>query len=447
MLYEILTLREIGSAVQALRILVDELTPLLKDIIEHQLSPQQVTVLDALMRLDGKAGPSQIAQQSRLPLNVVTVQLKRLTEADVLELQGGGKGRPAWYTVRDRLFYTWYEMRYLRPQRRRIEMFVQVLDLWFEAEERVKALETLSSTLMDCPPIRARSLAETAEYFAASLEHTPYVDAARATAIRNWVSVGDFKEAVSLFKEWGTEGATQQGNVQESYLALSQWLANRGDKTHAIEVLKASLAETPNDLKVLMEYGVALGLGGDHAQALSCFDRIVTSTPTDAPVELVAQALFNRGVAKQNVGRDSDALGDWIQILRLPHAPPEPCLRAGRTALSHAFARDDTKGLDLVVTAVDEWLAPLPAEARTACLMDFFAALARPGAESLWVYAFEHLAKDRTAETPAQLEVLNPVAEVLSTGDRAKLDPLPPEQRDFALGVLRRFERPEAGGK
>ncbi len=147
MLYEVLTLQDVGSAVQALRVLVDELTPLLKDIVEHQLTKQQVTILDALMRLDGKAKPSQLAQKSRLPLNVVTMQLKRLTEADVLELQGGGKGRPAWYTVRDRLFYTWYQMRYLRPQRRRIEMFVKVLELWYEAEERLEALHALSATL------------------------------------------------------------------------------------------------------------------------------------------------------------------------------------------------------------------------------------------------------------------------------------------------------------
>jgi hypothetical protein len=162
----------------------------------------------------------------------------------------------------------------------------------------------------------------------------------------------------------------------------------------------------------------------------------------DVPFE--AGALFNRGVAKKGQGCEDDALADWTDIVKRPDVPGEVRILAGQAALGSAFARDDEQGLNLVVKALDEWLAHLTAEDRTARLMEFLVALAQPAAQGIWVYAFNHLVTDRGDEMGVQLEVLNPIAEVLATGDRAKLDPLSPEQRDFALEVLRRFERPES---
>lgn len=145
MLYEVLNLGNIESVVAVLRQLVDELTPLLKDVMEHQLPGQQSKILDALMRAGGTATPADLARATRLSLNTVTTQLRRLKDAQVVEVHGGGKGRPAYYSVADQLFSTWYQMRYLRPQRRKVEMFIEVLRIWFEAEERFAALKALAA--------------------------------------------------------------------------------------------------------------------------------------------------------------------------------------------------------------------------------------------------------------------------------------------------------------
>ncbi len=115
-------------------------------------------------------------------------------------------------------------------------------------------------------------------------------------AIRNWVHAGQFGEAAVVFNEWGAKSPTGQEPAQQSYVGLSHWLAEQGDLPHAVEVLKARLAEVPNDLDALMECGVAFGLSGDHAQALAFFDRIVASQPDDP--QLLGRALVNRGVAK-----------------------------------------------------------------------------------------------------------------------------------------------------
>lgn len=133
MLYEILSRQQSQSVVQALRATIDGLTPLFKDVMEG-LSRQQAKILDAVMRSDGTATPAAIAEKVRLPLNAVTTQLGRLKTARFLSLEGGGKGRTARYRVRDSMFRTWYQMRYLRPARRRIERFVEFLLAWFSIE-------------------------------------------------------------------------------------------------------------------------------------------------------------------------------------------------------------------------------------------------------------------------------------------------------------------------
>ena len=76
-----------------------------------------------------------------MPLNAITTQLGRLKEAQFVEVLGGVcKGRTANYTVPDKLF------RHLVHQMRQVpqpeppahsEMFVEVLRVWFEEEERL----------------------------------------------------------------------------------------------------------------------------------------------------------------------------------------------------------------------------------------------------------------------------------------------------------------------
>jgi hypothetical protein len=143
MVYEILSEGGVTNAVQVLERLVDQLTPILKHVLEG-LPPQQAKILDALMRAGGTATPAALAQATRLKLNAVTSQLRRLKVNRMVDVLGGGKGQTAHYTVPDQLFCTWYQMRYLARKRRRIELFVEVIRVWFEAEERLEHLQRLA---------------------------------------------------------------------------------------------------------------------------------------------------------------------------------------------------------------------------------------------------------------------------------------------------------------
>ncbi|MCX7049636.1 MAG: AAA family ATPase [Candidatus Sumerlaeota bacterium] len=135
MLYELLSENKTASAVQYLRRLVDELTPLYKHELEN-LPPQQAKIIHALMEKGGTDTPSDLANLTRLPLNIVTMQLKRLKDAQILDLRGGGKGRTAYYTVTDTMFSFWYRMRVLSRQHCVIERFVEIISIWLGAEER-----------------------------------------------------------------------------------------------------------------------------------------------------------------------------------------------------------------------------------------------------------------------------------------------------------------------
>jgi Cdc6-like AAA superfamily ATPase len=163
MLYELLSLQQVATIVQQLQRLVDELTPLLKDEMER-LPPQQRKIIHALMDRGGTAQPSEIAGPTRLPLNAVTTQLKRLKDAQIVEVLGGGKGRAANYTVPDKLFSLWYQMRYLGRNRRRIELFVEVLHVWFAADERMESLRKLTASQTPGAPQALYDAAVTSEY-------------------------------------------------------------------------------------------------------------------------------------------------------------------------------------------------------------------------------------------------------------------------------------------
>lgn len=143
MLYDTLSRRGFLPVVEALRETIDSLTPVYRAGLEN-LPRQQSKILDTLMRLEGVASPTAIAQEARLELNAVTTQLGRLKDRGFVEAQGKGRGNPAMYRVRDQMFRTWYQMRYLRPVRRRVELFVQFLRDWFSVEERHAALSKLS---------------------------------------------------------------------------------------------------------------------------------------------------------------------------------------------------------------------------------------------------------------------------------------------------------------
>lgn len=557
MLYEILGQRSIGSVVETLRQLVDELTPLLKDVVEHQLAGQQSKILDAVMRAGGTATPAELARSTRLSLNTVTTQLRRLRDGQVVDVRGGGKGRTAYYTVTDPLFSVWYQMRYLRPQRRKIEMFVEVLRIWFETEERVTALRRL---VVDggAGGKAPREMAVAAEYYAASLLGSPYSSTAEEIAVKNWLAVGDLREAalaLAEFRGQGTAGA--EASEVGAYAGLGRWLQNQGGVKRSVEALRAAVELDPDDVGLRLDYGVALGLSGNHEAAFRVFDEALRRTEdpdvraqallnrgvsrsfigdrvaaiadymavvelAGAATEQVARALFNKGVTLGALGRSEEAvrvyddvvtrfgdrsepalaeqvaralvnrgvakrqhgevtgaitdynaalsldgipydvrahalsnravarisqgdldqaLSDWLVVISEDQAPSSMRLHATRAAFK-TFWRDKDR-VEEILTALLAALATLGLDERAEQLVRLLASLSSPDMREGWPTVWRAILGRERPESAGQLSFFTAIAEVLERhGDLSPLDPLPPEQREFALEVLKKFEPP-----
>lgn len=318
MLYEVLSQREIQPVVNLLRQIVDELTPLLKDVLEN-LPKQQSKVFDALMRKGGTASPSELVEPTRLTLNAVTTQLTRLREAQLVEVEGGGKGRKAYYTVPDQLFCTWYQMRYLRPNRRRIEMIVEFLRVCLHETERLEHLQKLSTTGACSDPGHATTL----EYFAATFAGTIHEEFAREAAIRGWMQVGKISEAAFALAEFETASEAQKEKLRytiEAYGKLGRWHQEHEDLESAIRTFEESLRIDPENIDHMLRLAIALALSDRESEAIDLWTRVI-DRPELAPIELVAQALINRSLAKEQLNDTQGAIEDYTVLINLDNIP------------------------------------------------------------------------------------------------------------------------------
>lgn len=320
MLYELMTQRQVTTIVQCLRRLVDELTPLLKHEIES-LPPQQRRIIHALMEKGGAAQPTDLVELTRLPLNAVTTQLGRLKEAQFVEVLGGGKGRTANYIVPDKLFAVWYQMRYLSQNRRRIEVFVEVLRVWFEEEERLVTLRNLALPGESGTTQFLRESAATAEYFAASLKGTQHERLATGLCIDQWAKA-DLREAALVYADF-LGGGKKNSDLDETqaYTGLGDLLLDHGDYKRAIQSLDEVIAKHPRDFKALIQRGVAKGELGDMQGAVSDLTTVIDTE--DTPKDLLVFAFLCRGASRIELDDTQGAISDCTAMIEIEGAPKE----------------------------------------------------------------------------------------------------------------------------
>lgn len=387
MLYEIITVTNVDNAVTVLRQLMDDLTPLYDGLL-RRLSAQQRKIVHALM-VRGLTGegitPAEIAEEARIDVLSVRTQLVRLRESGCISLEGGGKGREARYTVADRLFSTWYQMRYFKETRRRIEIFVEVLRVWFSPEERFREFSRVMSTHPlgrgeeHGPKYLVDSLAGTSHFEDANnrlegekrLEE--YLQGAsdelkslcHATSDKYWVndvSVCDdlsalldrndlpvYLRAMLLFRRGRALG--KAGRLDEEIADYTRCIElpgspvdrvacsynNRGrahgdagrieeeiaDYTRCIELPGATVDQVAWSLN---SRSVAHGQAGRHDEEIADCTRCIELP--GSPVDQVAISLFNRGMAHGQAGRNDDAIADYTRCIELSEVPMEGLARS-----------------------------------------------------------------------------------------------------------------------
>jgi tetratricopeptide (TPR) repeat protein len=331
MLYDVLRHREMAPVVEALRETVGGLTPLLKHVLDD-MPRQQSKTLDALVRLRGAAPPNEIAGAARLPLNVVTAQLGRLKEARFVVVEGEGKGRPATYRVSDPMFHTWYQMRYLRPAGRRIELFVEFIRAWFSVEERRQFLDEQWRVLRDNGSrgllgYASQEASLTIRHYAFALDNERERQEHIGRLADTYVEAGKWREAAMLLAE-AAEPTALTGRQYEcaAYRLLGGRMLDKDRYSDAITAFREVLRLEPGNVGAMLDLGVCLGLVGDDAQAVSQLQRVIDLP--GALVEQVAIALVNRGIARRSLGDSQGEIADYTAAVGLPGAPAIAVARA-----------------------------------------------------------------------------------------------------------------------
>jgi tetratricopeptide (TPR) repeat protein len=302
---------------------------------------------------------------ARLPLNVVTTQLGRLKEARFVVVEGEGKGRPATYRVSDPMFHTWYQMRYLRPAGRRIELFVEFIRAWFSVEDRRQFLDEQWRVLGDDGGRGLRGYASqeaslAIRYYAFTLDDERERQEHIGRLADASVEAGEWREAAMLLAE-AVEPTSRTERQCESagYRLLGDRMLKKGKHSDAITAFREALRSGPGNVDAILGLGECLGLAGEHAQAASEFQRVI-ELPS-APTEQVARALFNRGFAKVCLGDGQGAIADYTAVVNLEGAPAEyvACALGSRGAAKRFLG--DSQGAIADYTAVAD-LPAAPAE-------------------------------------------------------------------------------------
>jgi len=322
MLYDVLRHREMAPVVQSLRETVTSLTPLLKHVLDD-MPRQQSKTLDALVRLHGAAPPSDIARMARLPLNVVTTQLGRLKDGRFVAVEGEGKGKPATYRVSDPMFLTWYEMRYLRPAGRRIELFVDFIRAWFSVEERRGFLEEQWGDLgrigLKFQGYGARETTLTIQYYASALDDESERQAHIGRLADTYVAAGKMREAAMLLAESAEPGTLPERNYDSAgHRLLGDRMLGKSNISDATEQYRVALAKEHENVEAILGLGACLGVDGEYARAAAEFQRVIEMREISATQ--AARALLGRGVAKGSLGDSQGAIADYTAVVDLPGA-------------------------------------------------------------------------------------------------------------------------------
>jgi tetratricopeptide (TPR) repeat protein len=333
---------------------------------------QQSKTLDALLRLNGAAAPTEISNYSRLPLNVVTTQLGRLKAARYVTLEGGGKGRKATYRVADQMFSVWYWMRYVPVARRRIELFIDFLRAWFSLEERKRLFRERWERFHACQSrglvgMAGQSLRD-AEYRAASLDDPTERKMEMERIADAYVTTGDWPSAAGLFAELAGSKVKSITKLESlGYSVLASRLEEKGDLEGAVRSYSDALAKGPPNVGMRANLGLCLARTGRYAEAKDQFDHVLkkprlsvalrsaillsrsvakgqlrdpqgmiadctAATEIEgAPAKGVATALIIRGAIKSQLGDPQGAIADYTAAVELNGAP------AQEVALAHAM--------------------------------------------------------------------------------------------------------------
>jgi tetratricopeptide (TPR) repeat protein len=461
MLYRVIMQSELTEIHRGLEKLLDEVTPYYKAKVES-LPVQQRKILDHIARLSSETGegqtPAQIAEATRLPANQVSAQLKRLAELGYVR-PANVRGRNSFYTLSDRLYAIWHQMRTGRDARQRMRWLVDFLRRFFEAQEIVAKLEELHERVWGLgrrgDKGQAMRLLEYMSYLADACAGVEV----RAAAMRGVVqrglqtdadrfvaellptidlqSLGDGDAASCVVRasaQYASRGFDAALSSVEMALSLEpanamSWyfrgkiLAALGRDKDALASFERA-AELENRFEHEIEKGKLLLFSGRFHEALASLERCIEMQPDSV------EALLCRAVAHRKMGHQSESRLDLQDLLSVAASDRRAPWFA--TFLAYLVLNRDDE-------ADEEWARLVVAanDARKEVAVTVLPQVARMrGLE----FAKRLISTPGLRDHPSALPYTRAI-DYLLTGDRTPVEKLSPEIRGIVEQIIASFEK------
>jgi tetratricopeptide (TPR) repeat protein len=344
MLYRVVSQSDISEVRRGLEKLLDEATPFYKAKVES-LPPQQRKILDHIARESSRTHegvtPTAIAEATRLKPNLVSSQLKRLSDLGYVRA-ANLRERSSYYTLSEPLYAIWHQMRFGRDARQRMQWLVNFLKVWYDAAEMGTESVRLEAKFRECLTSGrmhdARNALDHRRYLTEAMDDSSDKSGAVESIIRSYLELGDRE---TLQKELLTPSVLsnlsdntlglllQEGCISQEIFVSSKLSGVTSPKARqqaefeaAIELTKAALNSenwdeallhanrafniAPDSPKSWAACGLTLLYLGKWQEAFTNLDRIC-----EAEIK-VASIWAARGIALNHLGRHEEAVTSFI---------------------------------------------------------------------------------------------------------------------------------------
>jgi len=301
--------------------LLDELTPFYQARMEI-LPRQQRKIFDNLALASGPLSPTEIAARTRLEVNIVSVQLKRLERAGYVETIKLSRKKTTHYEIRERLFRIWREMRSPLGNKR-ILLFVRFLKMWYQPQELYKVyselIDKMDKAIQDRLLKKMRGLAIHACYLQEAIGPP-----AKYRMFFSWVvRLAEASDFATIEKEIRDRKAISEKAGDRK--GISMILATeavmydiKGESAKAIEFARAAVKAYPNNSYALLTLGGILATSGPH-EALKYLELSIKKGKSQM---LLHDANFAKASILGSLSKHQDALETIEQSIKLfPKCP------------------------------------------------------------------------------------------------------------------------------
>ncbi len=316
MIYQILSLSEFSEVKSYLNELLDDLTPYYQYKLK-MLAPQQRKIIEAMAKLNKAVTPTEISKTTRLEVNKVSSNIKRLTDDGYIKLSKQERRKSTLYIISERLFRIWYQMRHSRSMKRKIEIFIEFIQIWYSTEDLIKESKKLSDKfykyLSANETSKAKNIIEHLDYIAAANFEITKKYKIEDNVIQMMFDINDLEnvERKLLEKKHNCEKSQDIDELCHICFGLGLCYAQKRRFNEAVKSYDEAIKLKPNDQDSWNNRGVALADLEKYEEAVKSFDEALELKPD------LYQAWGNRGNALLDLSKYEEAIKSYDEAIKL----------------------------------------------------------------------------------------------------------------------------------